>query len=73
MKTILGSILVFSLVFVLRGVAYGQATPTISYQGILNTSSGTPVADQSWSFTFRIYDASNTLLWTAHGRELWRA
>ena len=47
-------------------LAQAQITPYMSYQGVLRDGSGNPVADGSYSVTFRIYvvDSGGTALWT---------
>ncbi len=51
----------------LPGFAFGQVPPLINYQGILmNPSSGQPVADNTYSITFSIYNTASggTAIWT---------
>ncbi|MGH8003413.1 MAG: hypothetical protein ACRECJ_01650, partial [Limisphaerales bacterium] len=56
--TVLGVVLSASL-------ALGTVPKLINFQGILKDGSGNPVADGSYSVTFRIYEvpAGGTLLW----------
>ena len=44
----------------------GQVPQTLSYQGLLTTSGGTPVPDSSYDLTFKLYAASSggTPVWT---------
>jgi len=46
--------------------AGAQAPATIGHQGVLTTSGGAPVADGTYSLTFRLYSASTggIALWT---------
>ncbi len=70
---------VFSFATILAILGFGLAkahaatgiNTQLNYQGKLNTSVGNAVADSSWNFRFRIYDASSggNLLWT----ERWTA
>ncbi|MFA5021854.1 MAG: hypothetical protein WC508_02150, partial [Patescibacteria group bacterium] len=68
-KIILGALLLFSA-SVAFGLVQVQAADSINkqitYQGKLHDASGNQVSNASWSFRFRIYDASSsgTLLWT---------
>jgi len=47
-------------------VLFAQVPRTISYQGVLTDSSGTPVSDSTYSLQFTLYDAETggTALWT---------
>ncbi|MFA5021736.1 MAG: hypothetical protein WC508_01475, partial [Patescibacteria group bacterium] len=47
-------------------IAADSINKQITYQGKLHDASGNQVSNASWSFRFRIYDASSsgTLLWT---------
>jgi hypothetical protein len=56
MRTTTLSAFFFLLLFSSLGVA--QIPRTLSYQGILTDSLGTPKPDGSYTFTFRLYDAS---------------
>jgi hypothetical protein len=44
------------LVLTVAGVSFGAMPRTISYQGVLKDSDGTPVADGVYELTFRLYD-----------------
>ena len=46
--------------------SFAQVPQKISYQGLLTTTSGTPVTDGSYTLQFDIYDslAGGTSLWT---------
>jgi hypothetical protein len=49
------------------GLAWGLVPKTMSYQGVLTTNAGAPVADGNYDLTFRIYDVAsgaNPALWT---------
>lgn len=49
------------LIFVVAPfVAEAQIPNTFSYQGVLTDGSGAPVADGSYTLTFKLYDAPNT-------------
>ena len=62
--------LVWSLTFIVAALAFvGAATgapSTVSYQGRLTSSSGTPVADGSYSITFSIWTDSvaGSMIWS---------
>jgi hypothetical protein len=47
-------------------LAYAQVPQTISYQGLLTTSSGTPIADGNYNLTFSLYTVptGGTPVWT---------
>ena len=53
-------------VFVVSTLAYAQVPQTISYQGLLTTSSGTPIADGNYDLTFKLYTVltGGTPAWT---------
>src|SRR5436305_14925664 len=54
-------------IFVLLGLVVINAqaqSSNITYQGRLLKSDGTPVSDGSQSVTFKIYDASGTMVWS---------
>jgi hypothetical protein len=69
MKGIFWSGLFLLIVFdpiVTRHSAWGQIPQTISYQGVLSDSSGTPVPDGNYEISFKLYDAvsGGAALWT---------
>ncbi|MFA6410963.1 MAG: hypothetical protein WCW26_05325, partial [Candidatus Buchananbacteria bacterium] len=70
-QIILGILLLLILTTVVSfNLPLAQAAPginkQINYQGKMSTASGATVTNASWSFRFRIYDASSngSLLWT---------
>jgi len=69
MKTLTKSILIFifalTLSFSLCALSFADIPHLINYQGKLTDKAGKPVADGTYSVTFRIYDAESagTLLW----------
>ncbi len=51
-------LLVLAIVFGLRP-SFAQIPHTLSYQGILADTAGTPKPDGNYSFTFRLYTVSS--------------
>jgi hypothetical protein len=53
-------------IVVLCSFSFGQVPQKISYQGMLTTSSGTPVQNGSYSFQFKLYTTASggSALWT---------
>lgn len=53
------------LICAVCGLAVAEVPQTISYQGVLKNSDGTPAADGTYVITFRLYDADSagTMLW----------
>ena len=64
MKKISCFAILFSLF--ITSLAMSQIPKTMSYQGILTDIAGVPVADGTFSLTFRLYDAAT------NGTELWK-
>jgi len=60
--------LLFSLLALLAipAIAFGQPPRTLSYQGVLTDTLGTPKQDGTYTFTFRLYEGSSggTAIWT---------
>lgn len=52
------------LLVLVVAVAWAQMPRTLSYQGILMDTNKQPVADGQYSLTFRLYDPTNTVVWT---------
>ncbi|MBI4546399.1 MAG: hypothetical protein HY707_00340 [Ignavibacteriae bacterium] len=50
--------LFLTLALAISVTTFGQVPKKLSYQGLLTTSGGTPVADGSYDLKFEIYDAS---------------
>ena len=48
---------VFLAIF--ANIAFGQVPQEINYQGVLKDASGNPVADGTYSITFRLFDAES--------------
>lgn len=59
------TIITFAII-VCSQMVMSQIPRTISYQGVLVDSTGTPKPDDSYQITFRLYDAENggSVLWT---------
>ncbi len=55
-----------TILLVLVAVSHAQVPQTLSYQGVLRDASGTPVPDDDYLVTFRLYDVESggTALWT---------
>ncbi len=63
------SLVLATALLLIAGLSVAQTPKTITYQGRLTDPGGNPVADSTYSVTFRIYDApvGGTLLWTEPG------
>lgn len=59
-------ILCFILLFIFPFLVFAQVPHTLSYQGILTDSTGTPKPDDTYSFTFKLYDneSGSTAIWS---------
>ncbi len=56
MKT---TIQILILLALCSGLAFSQIPRTLSYQGVLTDSAGTPRADANYNFTFSLYDSGS--------------
>ena len=58
--------LLLSWVFLvaLGNVVFAQVPQTMSYQGVLTDADGSPVANGTYTLTFKLYDSGDTVNWT---------